>query len=148
LRGVTPTRPTSPTQETITVATGGRGLHDVTADLRRIVHASGVATGLCTVFVQHTSASLVIQENADPSVLRDLQKWLDRLAPEDPARYEHDDEGPDDMPGHLRSAVTRTSESIPITGGKLALGTWQAVYLFEHRRAPHRRSLVVHVSGI
>jgi secondary thiamine-phosphate synthase enzyme len=140
--------PTNPTQETITVPTAGRGLHDVTADLRRIVHASGVVTGLCTVFVQHTSASLVIQENADPSVLRDLQKWLERLAPEDPARYEHDDEGPDDMPGHLRSAVTRTSESIPITGGKLALGTWQAVYLFEHRRAPHRRNLVVHVSGV
>jgi secondary thiamine-phosphate synthase enzyme len=138
----------NPTQQTITVATDGRGLHDVTSDLRRIVLASGVTTGLCTVFVQHTSASLVIQENADPSVLRDLVRWFDRLAPEDPERYEHTDEGPDDMPGHLRSAVTRTSESIPITSGKLALGTWQAVYLFEHRRAPHRRNLVVHVHGV
>jgi secondary thiamine-phosphate synthase enzyme len=133
-------------QETLTIATQGRGFHDLTSQVRACVAKSGVRTGLCTVFVQHTSASLVIQENADPAVLRDLAKWLDRVAPED-ARYEHDEAGADDMPAHLRSAITRSSESIPITGGKLALGTWQAIYLAEHRRAKHQRGVVVHVSG-
>jgi secondary thiamine-phosphate synthase enzyme len=137
-----------PTQETLTIATKGQNLYDLTSDVRRIVAASGVTTGLCTVFVQHTSASLVIQENADPSVLRDMSRWFADLAPEDAKRYEHDDEGPDDMPAHLRASVTRTSESIPITDGRLALGTWQAIYLFEHRRAAHRRHIVVHVHGI
>jgi secondary thiamine-phosphate synthase enzyme len=134
-------------QETLTISTQGRGFHDVTSQVRACVAKSGVRTGLCTVFVQHTSASLVVQENADPSVLRDLATWLDRVAPED-GRYEHDAEGPDDMPAHLKSAITRASESIPIAGGKLALGTWQAIYLAEHRRAPHQRSVIVHVSGI
>jgi secondary thiamine-phosphate synthase enzyme len=106
-----------------------------------------VTTGLCTVFLRHTSASLVIQENADPAVLRDLQRWMDRLAPEG-GPYEHDAEGPDDMPSHLRASVTRSSESIPITGGRLALGTWQALYVWEHRRAAHRREFVVHVAGV
>jgi secondary thiamine-phosphate synthase enzyme len=138
----------NPTQETLSIATRGRGFHDVTAEARRIVAASGVTTGLCVLFVQHTSASLVIQENADPSVLRDMERWFAQLAPEDAKRYEHDDEGPDDMPGHLRSSVTRTSETIPIVGGRLALGTWQAIYLFEHRRAAHQRHIVVHVQGI
>jgi secondary thiamine-phosphate synthase enzyme len=133
-------------QDTLTVATRGAGFHDLTRAVRDVVARSGVTMGLCTVFVQHTSASLVIQENADPSVLRDLGKWLDRLAPEG-AGYEHDAEGPDDMPAHLKSAVTRTSESIPIVDGRLALGTWQAIYLVEHRRAPHERRVVVHVSG-
>ena len=135
-------------QETITVPTSGRGLYDMTAELARIVKGSGIVTGLCTVFVKHTSASLVIQENADPAVLRDLQRWIETLAPEDSKRYEHDDEGPDDMPAHLRTAMTHTSESIPISGGRLALGTWQAVYLFEHRRHAHTRHVVVHLSGI
>ena len=112
-----------------------------------MVAESGVTTGLCTVFVRHTSASLVIQENADPAVLRDLARWMERLAPEGTG-YEHDAEGPDDMPGHLRSAVTRSSESIPVTKGRLALGTWQAVYLWEHRREAHRREVVVHVAGV
>ncbi len=134
-------------QKTLTVATRGRGFTDVTGDVRTIVKASGVKTGLCTLFIQHTSASLVIQENADPSVLRDLGKWMERIAPEAPGVYEHDEEGPDDMPGHLRSAVTRTSESVPVTNGDLALGTWQAIYVFEHRRAPHSRRVVVHVAG-
>lgn len=134
-------------QDTLTIATSGRGFHDVTRQVRACVSKSGVRTGLCTVFVQHTSASLVIQENADPSVLRDMQRWLDHLAPEG-ERYEHDAEGPDDMPAHLKSAITRASESIPITDGKLALGTWQAIYLVEHRRAPHERHAIVHVSGI
>jgi secondary thiamine-phosphate synthase enzyme len=99
------------------------------------------------VFVRHTSASLVIQENADPAVLRDLARWMERLAPEDPHAYEHDTEGLDDMPAHLRSAVTRTSESIPVTGGRLALGMWQAIYVWEHREASGTREIVVHVVG-
>ncbi|MGO8996432.1 MAG: secondary thiamine-phosphate synthase enzyme YjbQ [Polyangiaceae bacterium] len=136
------------TQETLTVATEGRGFHDVTAQVRAVVARSGVQTGLCTVFVQHTSASLLIQENADPSVLRDLGRWLEKLAPEDSSAYEHDAEGPDDMPGHLKASITRASESVPIASGRLALGTWQAIYLVEHRAAPHERRAVVHVSGI
>jgi secondary thiamine-phosphate synthase enzyme len=136
------------TQETITVATRGRGFHDITASVSAVVANSGVRTGLCTVFVQHTSASLLIQENADPSVLRDLARWLDRLAPEDSSAYEHDAEGPDDMPSHLKAAMTRASESVPIANGRLALGTWQAIYLVEHRSAPHERRVVAHVAGL
>jgi secondary thiamine-phosphate synthase enzyme len=134
-------------QRVATVATKGRGLYDVTAAVAAIAAAAGIETGLCSVFLLHTSASLVVQENADPAVLRDLERWMDRLAPED-ASYEHDAEGPDDMPAHLRAAVTSSSVSIPVTAGSLALGTWQALYLWEHRRAFHRRELVVHVTGI
>ncbi|HEX8790634.1 MAG TPA: secondary thiamine-phosphate synthase enzyme YjbQ [Polyangiaceae bacterium] len=133
-------------QKTLAVSTRGRELHDVTADVARVVGESGVRTGLCTVFIRHTSASLVIQENADPAVLRDMSRWMGRIAPES-AEYEHDAEGPDDMPSHLRSAVTRTSECIPVTDGRLALGTWQALYVWEHRQRGHRRELVVHVAG-
>lgn len=133
-------------QRTLVVATPGRGFVDVTSEVARVVAESGVTTGLCTVFVRHTSASLVIQENADPAVLRDLARWMERLAPEG-TDYEHDAEGPDDMPGHLRSAVTRSSESIPVTKGRVALGTWQAVYVWEHRHDGHRREVVVHVAG-
>lgn len=111
-----------------------------------MVADSGVTTGLCTVFLQHTSASLVIQENADPAVLSDMARWMEAIAPEQ-AGYEHDAEGPDDMPGHLRASITRSSESIPVTRGALALGAWQALYLWEHRRAGHRRELVVHIAG-
>ncbi len=134
-------------QRTLSVSTRGRGFTDVTADVAAVVAEAHVTTGLCTVFIRHTSASLVIQENADPAVLRDLGRWMEGVAPESSA-YEHDDEGPDDMPSHLRSAVTRTSESIPVTAGRLALGTWQALYVWEHRARPHRRELVVHVSGV
>jgi secondary thiamine-phosphate synthase enzyme len=134
-------------QRTVRVATSGRGFVDVTDEVARVVAESGVTTGLCTVFLRHTSASLVIQENADPAVLRDLQRWMDRLAPEG-GGYEHDAEGPDDMPSHLRAAVTRSSESVPVTAGRLALGTWQGIYVWEHRRAAHRREIVVHVAGI
>jgi secondary thiamine-phosphate synthase enzyme len=134
-------------QSTATFSTRARSFHDITADVARVVGQSGVTTGLCTVFIRHTSASLVVQENADPAVLRDLARWMERLAPESDA-YEHDAEGPDDMPSHLRSVVTRSSESIPVTEGRLALGTWQAIYLWEHRRAGHRREVVIHVAGV
>jgi secondary thiamine-phosphate synthase enzyme len=133
-------------QESTELAAAGPGLHDITERIRRIVQLSGIRTGLCTIFVQHTSASLVIQENADPAVQRDLQKWIARVAPESDV-YEHDDEGADDMPAHLRSAMTRTTETVPVSGGDLALGTWQAVYLWEHRRASHRRRLVLTIIG-
>ncbi|WP_394847750.1 secondary thiamine-phosphate synthase enzyme YjbQ [Pendulispora brunnea] len=132
--------------DVLNVRTDGRGFYDVTREVARIVAGAQVTNGLCTVFVQHTSASLVIQENADPAVLRDLEKWMSRLAPES-AHYEHDDEGPDDMPAHLRGAITKTSESIPIAQGKLVLGTWQAIYLWEHRARAHARRIVVNVVG-
>ena len=131
----------------IKVHTTGRGLFEVTSDVAEIVTSSGVATGLAVVFVRHTSASLVIQENADPAAGRDLMAWLVRIAPDGDPAYEHDAEGPDDMPSHLRSAVTKTSETIPIKEGRLTLGTWQGLFLLEHRRRPHDRRLVVHVMG-
>ena len=134
-------------QETLSVRTEGRGLVDVTRAVAAVVARSGVRTGLAHVFCRHTSASLLIQENADPSVQSDLLDWLERLAPDGDPRYRHDAEGPDDMPSHLRAAVTRTSEAIPIAAGALALGTWQALYLAEHRTAPHARTLLVHVTG-
>jgi secondary thiamine-phosphate synthase enzyme len=133
-------------QDVIEVATRGRGFVDVTAQVSALVERAAVGTGLCSIFIQHTSASLVVQENADPAVLRDLAKWMDRLAPES-RTYEHDAEGPDDMPSHLRSAVTRTAEVLPVRDGRLALGTWQALYVWEHRTAPHRRRLIVTVWG-
>ncbi|WP_433936661.1 secondary thiamine-phosphate synthase enzyme YjbQ [Sorangium cellulosum] len=133
-------------QRTLEVRTSGRGFVDITREVARVVAGAGVDVGLCAVFLQHTSASLVIQENADPAVLRDLERWMSRLAPEG-RDYEHDDEGPDDMPGHLRSAVTRSSEVIPVSGGRLALGTWQALYVWEHRSSPHVRRVVVTVTG-
>jgi secondary thiamine-phosphate synthase enzyme len=133
-------------QRSIEIRTPGRGFVDVTREIEGAVAEAGIETGLCSLFLEHTSASLVIQENADPAVLRDLERWMAKLAPES-ARYEHDAEGPDDMPGHLRSAVTRTSETIPITSGRLALGTWQAVYVWEHRSHPHVRRLIVTVLG-
>jgi secondary thiamine-phosphate synthase enzyme len=133
-------------REIVEVRTRGRGFVDVTAQIAAVVARSRVATGLCHVFVQHTSASLVIQENADPAVLRDLDRWLADVAPES-RKWEHDAEGPDDMPAHARSAVTRTSETLPVHESLLALGTWQALYLWEHRSSPHARRLVVTVSG-
>jgi secondary thiamine-phosphate synthase enzyme len=133
-------------QRALEIPTRGRGFTDATREVGAVVEESGVTVGLCSVFVQHTSASLIIQENADPAVLRDLARWMERLAPES-GSYEHDAEGPDDMPGHLRSAVTRSGEVVPVTAGRLALGTWQAIYLWEHRAAPHRRRLVVTVTG-
>ena len=133
-------------QETIAVKTKGRALYDVTAAIAAAVARSGVRVGVAHVFLQHTSASLVVQENADPAVLRDLEKWLSELAPESRA-WEHDAEGPDDMPAHARAAITRASEQLPIVAGALGLGTWQALYLWEHRRAPHERRLLVTAMG-
>jgi secondary thiamine-phosphate synthase enzyme len=134
-------------QKALTIETPGRGFTNITPAVARIVTESQMETGVCVVFVQHTSASLLIQENADPAVLRDLERWFKGLAPET-AHWEHADEGPDDMPAHARSALTRTSETIPVTARRLALGTWQALYLWEHRAAAHRRQLVVQLSGV
>lgn len=133
-------------QQTLEVRTRGRGFTDVTAEVEQIVRRSGIVAGLCTVFVQHTSASLVIQENADPAVLRDLERWLQDVAPES-RHWEHDAEGADDMPAHARASITKTSETIPVGASRLLLGTWQALYLWEHRASPHTRRLVVHVAG-
>jgi secondary thiamine-phosphate synthase enzyme len=130
----------------LSIATPGRGLRDVTADIRRWLDGCGVQTGLLTIFCRHTSASLLIQENADPDVLRDLESFFRRIAPED-GHYRHSDEGPDDMPAHIRAALTQTQLSIPVERGALALGVWQAVYLYEHRAAPHRRELSLHLLG-
>jgi secondary thiamine-phosphate synthase enzyme len=133
-------------QETLGVASRGKGFTNITAEVSAVVARSEIEAGLCTVFVRHTSASLVIQENADPAVLRDLERWFSDLAPES-RRWEHDDEGPDDMPAHARSVLTRSSESVPVSRGRLALGTWQGISLWEHRARPHSRQIVVHVSG-
>ena len=123
----------------------GQGLHDVTDQIRAAVRESGVREGLCTVFLQHTSASLTIQENADPSARRDLENWLNRLVPERDPLYTHTAEGPDDMPSHIKAALTAASLSIPILDGDLGLGTWQGIYLWEHRHHPGGRKLLVHV---
>ncbi len=131
--------------ERFSVATAGRGLHEITREVQSIIKESGLQEGLCTVFVRHTSASLVIQENADPSAKRDLERWLDRLVPDGDPFYTHDTEGPDDMPAHVKSALTATSLSIPIVGRSLALGAWQGIYLWEHRRRGGRRELVLHI---
>lgn len=122
-----------------------RGLHEITPDVNEVVAASGVREGLCTVFVRHTSASLTIQENADPSARRDLEEWLDRLVPENDPLFTHTAEGPDDMPSHIKTALTATSLSIPIRGARLALGTWQGLCLWEHRSSTRVRSLMVHI---
>ena len=127
--------------------TPGQGLHEITAKVAAVVDAAGIDEGLCTVFVRHTSASLVIQENADPTAKSDLERWLKRLVPEGDPFYEHDAEGPDDMPSHIKAALTAVSLSIPIQRKRLALGTWQGIYLWEHRRRGSRRELVVHVAA-
>ena len=127
--------------------TRGRGLTDVTARIAGWVAESGMQTGLLTVFVRHTSASLVIQENADPAVQRDLERFFARLVRDGDPLFEHDQEGPDDMPAHVRAALTQTQVSIPLVGGRLALGTWQGIYLYEHRTHSHRREIALHLVG-
>jgi len=131
----------------IAVATRGKGLYDIGRQVTPWVEECGIRTGLLTVFVQHTSASLVIQENADPDVVRDLNDFFARLAPEDQRLYRHTVEGPDDMPAHIRAALTQTHLAIPVHEGRMALGTWQGIYLFEHRAANHRRNVVLHLLG-
>ena len=130
----------------LTVETRDQGLHECTDAVRRWVEGTGIDSGLLTIFIRHTSASLLIQENAVPAARRDLERYFARIAPES-REYEHDDEGPDDMPAHLRAALTQTSLTIPVIGGRLTLGTWQGIYVFEHRRAPHRRHLALHLIG-
>jgi secondary thiamine-phosphate synthase enzyme len=130
----------------VAIAVPGQGLHEITDRVRSVVARAGVREGLCTLFIRHTSASLIIQENADPSAKRDLEGWLNRLVAENDPLYTHDAEGPDDMPAHIKAALTATSISIPIMDGKLALGRWQGVYLWEHRRGRHERSVVVHIA--
>jgi secondary thiamine-phosphate synthase enzyme len=134
-------------QKTLSLRTRGRGTIDLTAEVERVVRASGVHTGSCNIFLQHTSASLILCENADSTVRRDLETIMARLAPDGDPAYAHDTEGPDDMASHARSVLTSNSLVIPIAGGRLALGTWQGIYLWEHRQAPHTRSVVVTIMG-
>ena len=129
------------------VRTPGRGLHEITDEVRARLALSGIAEGLATLFVRHTSASLLIQENADPDVRADLDRFFARLVPDGDALFEHRDEGPDDMPAHVRSALTATQLAVPVQDGRLLLGTWQGIYLWEHRRHGHPRELVLHVTG-
>ena len=134
-------------QQTLAFRTRGRGTQEITTEVQRAVAVSGIRTGVATVFVQHTSASLVLCENADPDVRADLETILARLAPDADPAYRHDTEGPDDMAAHARSVLTAASLTLPVSGGRLALGTWQGLYLYEHRSAPHSRSIVVTVMG-
>ncbi|MEB3174943.1 MAG: secondary thiamine-phosphate synthase enzyme YjbQ [Cyanobacteriota bacterium] len=134
-------------QQSLIISTQGKSLRPFTSQVQEIVKESGIQTGLCLVFIRHTSASLLIQENADPDVLADLSTFFAQLVPEDERRYRHSSEGPDDMPSHIRSALTNTSEQIPIAQGRLVLGTWQGIYLWEHRQGAHRREVVVHLTG-
>ncbi len=131
----------------LAVATHGKGLVEITREVLAWTAAQDIGTGLLTLWCRHTSASLTVQENADPAVREDITRFFEALAPEDPARYAHNDEGPDDMPAHLRAMLTQTQLSIPVAGGVPVLGTWQGVYLFEHRRRPHRREVVLHLLG-
>jgi secondary thiamine-phosphate synthase enzyme len=142
--------PSYPSQQILTISTSGSGLYEFTGEARHFVEEVAADIGLLTVFVRHTSCSLLIQENADPDVRRDLDAFFRRLAPpsDDPAMdyIVHRDEGPDDMPAHIKAALTAVSLSVPVTGGRLALGTWQGIYLFEHRERPHRREIVLHLA--
>lgn len=132
---------------TLTIESGGRGLVEFTDEVRGWVAAQAMRDGVLTLFCRHTSASLLVQENAAPEVRADLEDFFARIAPEAPGRYAHDDEGPDDMPAHIRAALTQVQLSIPLAQGRLVLGTWQGIYLFEHRRAAHRRQVVLHLIG-
>jgi secondary thiamine-phosphate synthase enzyme len=131
----------------LTIETSGQGLREITREVQAAVSQSKLEEGLCTLFLRHTSASLIVQENADPSAKRDLERWLNRLVPEGDAFYRHDAEGPDDMPSHIKAALTQTSICVPVIGGRLALGTWQGIYLWEHRRLGAARELVLHLAA-
>ena len=129
------------------VSTRGKGLTEITRPVAAFVAGEAIGTGLLTLFCRHTSCSLLVQENADPDVRTDLEAFFETIAPEDPGRYAHETEGPDDMPAHIRAALTAVSLAIPVSEGRMVLGTWQGLYLFEHRRAPHRREVVLHLIG-
>lgn len=133
------------TVKKIVVTTRGQGLQEITNEICNLVYSSDCSDGLCTVYIRHTSASLTIQENADPSARADLERWLNRLVPERDPLYTHTSEGPDDMPSHIKAILTDVSLSIPISEGALVLGTWQGIYLWEHRKGAHRREIVVHI---
>ncbi len=133
--------------ETFSIRTHGKGTSEITREIAAVVARAGIRNGTVTVFVRHTSASLVIMENADPSARRDLERFFDKLIPEDTPWFSHNQEGPDDMPSHIRMALTRTSEVIPVMDRRMTLGTWQGIFLFEHRRAPHHREIAVSVVG-
>ncbi len=133
--------------ETFSIGTNGKGTVEITREVASIISRAGITTGMVTIFVRHTSASLVIMENADPSARRDLELFFEKLVPENTSWFIHTQEGPDDMPSHIRMALTRTSEVIPVIDGRMTLGTWQGIFLFEHRRHPHRREIVVSVIG-
>ena len=133
--------------EEFSVRTRGKGTYEISDEIRAIVSKSGITNGQVTVFLQHTSASLILMENADPSARRDLERWFDRLVPEDDTDFIHTHEGPDDMPSHIRMVLTRSSEVIPVICGRIALGTWQGIFAFEHRRDPHHRRIAVSVIG-
>jgi secondary thiamine-phosphate synthase enzyme len=134
-------------QHRLLIATDGKGLVEITGQVEKWLQAQAVATGLLTLFCRHTSASLLIQENADPDVRMDLEAFFEKLVPEGRSLYVHDTEGPDDVPAHIRAALTQTQLSIPVDAGRMQLGTWQGIYLFEHRSAPHRREVVLHLIG-
>ena len=134
-------------QRVLSLGPRSRGLHEVTAEVAAVVGESPVDSGMCNVFLQHTSASLCINENADPTARGDLEVFLDRLVPEDEPYFRHTHEGPDDMPSHIKNVLTETSLAIPVVDGRMALGTWQGLYLLEHRKTPHRRQVLVHVQG-
>ncbi|MEL7449243.1 MAG: secondary thiamine-phosphate synthase enzyme YjbQ [Pseudomonadota bacterium] len=134
-------------QHKLSVSTAGRGTLNITDEIQRQVNAAGIGTGVCNVFLHHTSASLILCENADPTVRRDLEAFMQRLAPDGDPLFQHTDEGPDDMPAHVRSIVTHNSLSLPVTNGRCGLGVWQGVYLYEHRHAPHTRRLTITVYG-
>ncbi|NEP01773.1 MAG: YjbQ family protein [Symploca sp. SIO2E9] len=134
-------------QQILTIQTTGKSFSNITSTVQSVVNESGLDTGLCTIFLRHTSASLLIQENADPDVLKDLSNFFAKLVPEDGMSYIHSAEGPDDMPAHIRSVLTKTSEQIPFARRRLLLGTWQGIYVWEHRRRSHYRELVIHLTG-
>ena len=134
-------------QQQLEVRTDGKGLYEITDDVRTKIDRSGLSNGIVTVFVRHTSCSVTLMENADPTARRDLEEFFNRIVPEDADYFTHDSEGSDDMPSHIRMALTRTSETAPIADGKMQLGTWQGIFLFEHRRAPHRRKISITIIG-
>lgn len=140
-------QPVQHIQQTIALRTTGKKLHNITRQVEAVLAQSGVKMGLCNIFLRHTSASLIIQENADPDVLADLETFFAKLIPEDPSQYRHTSEGADDMPSHIRSMLTKTSETIPIANAKLALGTWQGIFVWEHRNLGHTREVLVHITG-